>query len=495
MSLDAVKQYFYYSDYRPLSNQLMGDPNLMKRLSRMAKAVLMTFINNSSQDVGFLRWVDLIPPKPWDRVQLRLYETLSSDEKAEVLGVATYLLHEVTHHMDYMTTPFGVHVRARACLEYLTLQEMARPLQWGVWPLDRTLVDVVAPSFKDRTEWPEPAATLRSCVLFADAIRGAKKSHIDVLTHEGRSSGDILGQTFIAVSVHGWLSSAAVPSNPGRYVTPTAILEARALTHSLLHLQRMLQDPALVKEEIARYMSAFYNPAHVSPEYLFLLDLLAGAVGRTSFTDVLETADMEAVRQILLALSSVTWYALQAPPFMSDDGYPFNSDPCTRLLVALGELERWSASPASAPYRDLNDFLVQIDERDAERDEPRRFRQIEDILDFTIRYIDYVRTRNNEENKNEQLRRHFDYVLAAQSRQLRRRLGHSYRSRLGLPPHGNPLFGVDNDQDADDLLLDYQPHPDVQAWFTYREHLLFKITPSESEKRGQLARHFPELNA
>ena len=345
------------------------------------------------------------------------------------------------------------------------------------------MVDFLAESWRRDEDWPAVAARLRECVIYADAMRGAKRIYVEALVHpdSGATSGTLLGSRLGAVSVHGYFSSVPLPTDPRRYVTPTAILEARALSHVLLHIRRVLGGGELADGEVRRYWRTFYGKL-TAPEYTFEVDLLAGVFHQPSFDALLENHRGAQLDQLLRITTGLCWFALHAVP----GGSAYNADPVGRLLVGVRETEQHALERrATAPS--MADYLAAIDARDGERPEPRGFLTADENIALSIELIHGALTDLEQSPEQGALERHFAALLTATVRQLGRRRGQGYASRLGLPEAGNPFFGIDDDQDAEDLLPEHRPAPAVREWFALREHVLFKLVPSAEEKTRLLA--------
>ena len=69
---------------------------------------------------------------------------------------------------------------------------------------------------------------------------------------------------------------------------------------------------------------------------------------------------------------------------------------------------------------------------------------------------------------------------------------------LGLPETGNPALGehhyVSSESEARDLLQGFEAQPDLTAWFTARENLLYKYSP-RLEKKNLLLKHLSQVRS
>lgn len=489
MSVNALREILSAAAYSPHTAELIGRSSLRHALSPAAGSFVQRFIAEKEGNRWGIRWAKLIPDEPWPKDTLAQYKKLDNEERAEILAFCTFNLHEITHHIDFLTTPFGTNFHGKAVREYISLQRLAPDLmKYANTALVRPLVSFAPPPGLGRDSplvrgWN----AFRGIVYFFDALRGA---HQTCVTRGWGSRTDpfhLLTQDFNKVTVHTFMPSIEIPGHEKEYLRPTVIFEARALANCLRHLLHLLGGGDFAKAELVRYLNTFYARGDVDPDYTFLFDLYARLWGHNHLSELVTNLPPEQIENVFMVISAVGWYALQAPPPM-DMNSLFHSSPTARLLYVLSKTESLFAGGVRKQYESACDFLAEID-RD-ERAGAMFFREIEETLTFTLSFLRNVREMNQTENENDLLRQHFNHLLDSQIWQIGKRVSNGYASLLGMPERGNPLLGVDEDTDADQLLFDYKPGEAVRSWFTFRENLLFKSVPSSEQKKSELGNIF-----
>lgn len=422
----------------------------------------------------------LSPPAFEERV-LAEYRTLSASARADVLGWETLVLHEFTHHVDHLTTPAGLFFHLGLLEEYLALQQLL-PVLYAAPKVDltpplRELLDQVSESLGDaRGADPSVVDTLR----YVDGmLRPSEREGVgpaDITPGWPGSSGallPLLGVSFAPVTVCGQ-PTVHEPGRPETRVRNTTIFEGRAVAHCLRFvLGRFATDPALAGTEAIRYLDTYYPVGGTLADYAYLLDLFAHAYGSLTFRQLLEqqraTERLIALEQVPSWLSTVTWYALHGP------------DPITRALLAIDasrrafDTNRGTAQPTFGRPGDMLDYL----ERVIPIEHP-----IDARLQATADSAGRLRVKA-QSVRDDALREHFGRIFAILEHQLRKRVGHGYRTPLGLPFNGNPFPALADD----DLELGtaYDPPARVRQWFQLRDLLLYRRRDGDGCKRPAIA--------
>src|SRR5262249_52519736 len=174
---------------------------------------------------------------------------------------------------------------------------------------------------------------------------------------------------------------------------------------------------------------------------------------------------------MLLSVQACCWYALQAPPPMNDKSL-HNSNPIARLLLSLKGAE--NTINANKFFAHIPQFLDSLDKStDAAN---LFFTPISSILEYCLKYLEYIIEVNRESNTNQEIKAHFDRVFDTQAGQISQRYKseYHYASLIGLPETGNPMFGIKDDE-LDSLLLEYKSADQTKTWFNDRHKLLFKV--------------------
>jgi len=414
---------------------------------------------------------ELLSGESWPSAAVAAYKALPDDERIEVLALSGFYIHELVHKIDFLTTPFGVAFYGRACLETLGFQECtAQLIAWLGRSGDHApLRDVRVQS--DAVLVQEGMDALLARVRWFDALRGAPAKAVDDGWAGDRALMTLFGHELSWCCVHEIMPTVSLPDDPRQYLRPLTILENRAVAISILHLFWRLGADDYASSELARYMRVFYEPRFAYPDYRFLLDLFARAVGATDFTTLVETKGPAALRAVVQQIVILGWYALHAPPVMPADEETFaNSSPVVRLIFALTSLEHGLHSETS--YSTGVEFLESLDADELAR--KLRLSHCRDVLDYCVRYLEFMQGLNRSENAHPGLAAHFNYIFDVQLGQLRRRLTRGYESMLGMPDDGHLLGGFEElTLDGHLLLETYRAPCDVRQWFAARENLLF----------------------
>ena len=125
MSLDQIRELLQSVEYFPASLHLEGDAQaIWDSLSDQAKA--FCWVASKKQRPGPLTFKETFG-YVWahDEITMGRFATMSDDEKAEVLGFFTFQIHELTHHFDFLITPYGVNYHGKLFREYRVFQRFA----------------------------------------------------------------------------------------------------------------------------------------------------------------------------------------------------------------------------------------------------------------------------------------------------------------------------------------------------------------------------------
>ena len=484
MSLDELRTHIDVLEYQPQSAKISFSAELFSVLS--LKARVFVRLMTDKLDEGYLTTKELYGTR-WsdDPSLLRRYEQLDESEKTEVLSIVTMDLHEATHHIDFMLTPFGANFHGKSCLEYLAFQEFVPELLKYPEFVSKLQPLVNFDDFLDTckqkvdskllTHWHD----LRGKIKFFDIYFHDSKKQITSGWGSRNDPALLLGGEYSKIVVENMMPTISLPNVPKSHIRPRTILEARALIHALRWIAYLFGYKEGSQIELARYLEAFYfsAPDKIKLDYTFLFKLFAKLWERDNFAELVRTTHIKALDQILILISAICWYALQAPPLMGDDATSvLNSNPVFRLLYALKRGEIF-LTKNSKPYKYIAEFLEEIETKDTASSRP-----IRENLEYSQRYVNYIRQKNMAENQNPVMARHFDQILGIQSRQLGQRIPLGYVSEIAMPENGNPLKYIFSEQDADDLYMtEYSPEREVLSWFTFRENLLFKFGGMRAE--------------
>jgi tetratricopeptide (TPR) repeat protein len=469
MSLRRLRSALLAADLKPHS---LAVGATLYELSALASSSSRQVFRKAWRHGDHATIAELLSGDPWPRDAIDAYKALPQDERMEALALAGFTVHEMVHKIDFFTTPFGVAFHGRSCLETLGLQQFAPQIIASVERSGEHSPLRDAPGRRNDHLVSEGMDALLARIRWFDVIRGAPPRYV---TSGWAGSKDIplhlLNQRFYPVTVHNLMTTLALPEQPAGYLRPLTILESRAVAISLLHLFGRLGADDYACAEVAAYLNTFYEPRAEYPDYRFLLDLFASTSGTHDFAHVVSTGGPATLEALLRLVIVVGWYALHAPPIMPDEDDAFsNSNTITRLIAALRCLEDEVREKVTG--RAGTEFLDLVERSTLAQS--LRLRPCEDVLNYCLGYITFVKDRNRNENTHPGLAAHFDYIFDVQLAQFERRLGRGYESMLGMPDRGHLLGGFEDLRTDEHFLLEAYPAPiEVQQWFTVRENLVF----------------------
>jgi hypothetical protein len=129
MSLSKLINLLDKLEYRPHSVKLFVEDADTVVLSLSPPAQGFMWRLKGDYTPGYATWNDIYGRRWSDTPELlEAYRGLEPEERAEVLGFCNFMLHELTHHTDFMATPFGANFHVKACLEFVVMQEFAPKL-------------------------------------------------------------------------------------------------------------------------------------------------------------------------------------------------------------------------------------------------------------------------------------------------------------------------------------------------------------------------------
>lgn len=501
MTAEMLKRAGYSP--RTLNLELRGR-ELFGSLSSEARVFLFLALELEGEGaiaVGQLygkRWLEV--PSTMER-----FRALSEAARIEVLGFVTLMLHEVTHHLDFLSTPFGLNFHVKTMREYWSMQDFAPILLENPELIPQRFVDFGSHWDRVRAAPPEDSQVpryslreqdsaelkkawdcLRGQILTFEAWGDAGKvqpheSHI-VSGWSGRTETlKLFNRELVPVTVHGFLATVKTGDQRHYYLRPLTIFETRAAAHSMLWVIHLLGDDGA--DMLPKYFATFCKRAGQAPDYFFLFDLMASGWGFGNFEELLQKADRNLREDVLHMLSGACWYALHAPPPMDQDAV-LNSNPIVRLLLVFMAYDDFVTGRNKRAFTSFVELADAIDQSTLARQ--WGFRPIQDILGFCRQMVETMMLLNKSKTWNPHMRAHFQHILELLSNQFDGR--DSYTSHLGMPECGNPFIALDSQSDR--KLLDvYEPPEEVVSWFIFRNNVLFKYQsrPNIIEK---LEQHF-----
>jgi hypothetical protein len=477
MALAEVRELLQSMEYLPASVRFdLAQQGMWASLSKSAQH--FCWIATGKQSPGPMSFKEAFGHVWADEpTTLSAFESLTDESKAEVLAVFTFLIHEYTHHFDFLMTPFGVNYHGKWFREYLAFQRFAPLLlQLPSLPEGR-LIDYTTPAdasqeFRDAFKAVhDTSATLEA---LGDGGMTPRAENMVPGWYDNNRPAFVLGQSLQRITVRGFLFTYAVPDEPYWYLRPSTVLETRAIAHCLHWIMHLFGKNERAREAMRIYMECFYWDQTAAPDYRFLLDLMASA-WQTDFRSFLKNAHIGSVEQFLMTLDAACWYALQAPPPMPDAS-ALRSNPVLRFVHA--------ATFSAESIRDKRSFATGVDAMNTMDQDHRaaayELTNISNILNFCVLFISTLQRLNQTEIIDPEFRDHFAHVLGVQHRRLSSRAPKGYVSYMGIPEEGNPLRGLRTEEEVNDLAPDaYTPSERIREWFAFRNGLLYRFPGSE----------------
>lgn len=440
------------------------------------------------------RWAD-------HDVLIRRYWQMDHEQRAEALGVVCFFVHETTHHLDHLITPYGSAFHIASLKETLAFKTFAKHLLDTPENLSNRPLILEPPI---RRSNPIHAAW-RELGLFTKRMDAWQHTWITKV-EEGWDGENrifrVMNRSLEAVTVNNFFYTMRTPGTKD-YLGPVAILEARAMMHSLCWILFILgydHSPEVIqphpknslKDELLLFMHTFYRREELRSEYRLVIDLFAGLWGLERFEELIQKMSVQHLFTVFLLIDGLCWYALQSPP-STCDVHEINKSPIARLLLAMIYLEDTILPPGLKGEKVRRDSTVEMlmEIEHSSYITQKYLLPVEDCLKVTLaetqKCIDL-----GYGNLNASLREHFDRLFRIHQKQMRIRLTHGYNSLLGLPETGNPSLSehhyVSTESEARDLLQGFHAKPELTDWFTARENLLYKYSP-RSEKKHLLLKH------
>ena len=226
MSLQAIKAVLNKARLNPRLAQVdIPGTELFEALSR-ASQIFLQLLADLPTTGGNLRLVDCTV-RDWDTVDRNYFLHMNREDQLEVLGVLTAIQHEWTHHLDLLSTPFGVNVHTKEVTEFLIFQELAPwllevPGERLASPLVDTLTESTFPGWArthPSADLHSPEALLQGLagkVFFDDYMTGAPQRHVEDGWYGGKDVIAIAGKKVECVTVNRVWPGYGPPSSDSR---------------------------------------------------------------------------------------------------------------------------------------------------------------------------------------------------------------------------------------------------------------------------------------
>jgi hypothetical protein len=434
-----------------------------------------------------------------DKAAVKAYRAMTPDERLEVHAIIGFVVHETTHKVDMLISPFGVQYLSLMIREYLILQSyLPRALDHpGYIETLRVLPKLTEPpeglldEKKDlREHWDALTQVVRRTLAWGD-LGSLRPPAAQIVPGW---SGDFLGEQdyfgtdmpIEAVTVLKSFMSFRPKAAGNWYLRPMTIFEAKALASTMLYILDISGNLA----EVDLYFRRVYldYAGDLEPDYLFLLDTLAQIHGLTNFAAALESGNLDGVRSLLVIASALGWFALQAPPAVTGVAgiSAMSGNPVLRLFVALVDLGGLLRNDGPAIGNTASELLMAVESQ-------KMFSTFEQApiaaaLDATRQSLQMLR---EDVGKiwNPEVQKHFVRILDIIEPQFKSR-ANTYNSALGMPGKGNPRYYVNSKADMELFYHDHAPDGAYAEWLEMRGALLFAHPIPHEEMVEKLDRHF-----
>ncbi len=439
---------------------------------------------------------------PNDKRVVNYFWNLPQEERTKILVCITSFIHELTHKIDFLTSPFGLQFYVNTIREYSILQEFFPQILDNKRTVNKLRF---LASFSEKLSendldfkvlnqyWGELGEIINFFYAMGDAstIPVLSKYIKDGWSKDIKGSLDLYnrGYPLKLVTVSNFFHTFQAPNTKKFwYLRPVSIFEAKAITNSILFIFHLLGESGI--NEAIFYFEKIYIKREDSKkpkeDYLFILNYVSIILGFDSFYQALKSKDFKKIKHILYTTSSACWYALQAPPHLKDENY-LVGNPITRLYVAIRGIADVTFGKTKGNFESISDILNQID--DTEIAKSYRIKPLNNIIPDCIKIIDYFAQYNEKNIWNPEVKNHFNHILKIMRPHFENR-EITYSSLLSTPNSGNPLIGCQNDYDFELTYDDYHCPQAVKDWFGIRSNFLFKLNKPTEELLVALDQHF-----
>ncbi len=481
--IDGFRSWFQSVEYNPRTLETKTRDGVFP--SRWLDMDGRVFIEMWTQRAGVsITWSELYD-NSWAKCpKLQAdYIGLSDISKSAILALATFPLHEMTHHVDLLTTPFGAQFHGNCFLEYARFESHAASDIITLWrelktPIARSVLatpDGWTAGFANESHQriaTRVAKSLRPRLEFFETSKGSRHVPcvpgwlVDGDWHKSLSLFDF-ELSLVTAGEHGYTFAMGSDS----YASAFAILEARAMANALSWIIFSINDQEKAVRECERFVNVFYDRSITHPNYTLLLDLFTRVMssGReATFHGMLPCLDSDKLLRVLGTLSACCWYALHATPGTDN---PNDGSPAIRFVRALRQLEEdavMSPPPSKEPMAIIKGFFERIDKKGLGQGGMASVANAADWLEHLLEINDRI-------VQDPEMRSHFAMVLSAVRWHLMNR--NDYGTPPGAVSGGRPIPGpkLQSSDELNRLLLDFKAGDSVRKWNLLREQVLHRF--------------------
>jgi hypothetical protein len=494
MSLEKMMATFESVAYAPRTLDLNLPPDLTSNLSSHGRAffdIAYGKTNISTLEMANGKWKD-------DPLALEFFFDGSDDDRLEILALLTLVVHEFTHRVDFLISPYGLHYYTNTLREYWLLQKFVPIILDDPQTVDRMKFlagfgensPLQSENYKEL--WKSLEQMIHVFYAWGDAS-GVKP--LGKYIKEGWDDGGLLPGDYFGVGVDleritvlNLFPTLRIPGGDRLwYLRPLTIFETKALVNSFLFIGYVLGDragPAFLDYYERLYLE---RKDQLPKDYFFLLDMGAGLYGLPDFHTLLQQDRPEMIRSTLLMLSSICWFALQAPPPLRDED-PCVANPILRLILAFRFFAAFSRGQLNVSFRSTAEGLLILDDAKSPAF-AKCVKPIRDIIPACVKIVDYMLEQNEKQTWNPEVKKHFHHVFTLMRPHFSER-EHTYVSPLGMPDNGSPFLEGRTNEDWELFYEDYEVSADVKDWFSIRTDLFFNLLKPVPEVIKRLDNHF-----
>ena len=456
-------------EYRATTITLPGD--LFQSLSSNAQLIIR-HEGNSWLD-GKVSPVDFVPDR-WDPAAKWIVAALPMTERVDLCAFLSAVMHECQHHLDLMRTPFGLSVHERAAREYLAFERLTPYIVSHPDILDRPLADWIlslGPGTSEEGMLTSPETRqaeidLRGVIAFDEFRRGTPARNV-------RNGSRNLGTDKLVIRGHSWKLQTVnelwptINKGVGGYLSPTDVVEGRALAMCLLYLIDLMGPTAATIATLRAFVEEYYSEQGAET-YTSLLEIHAGR-------PVVEIWDLEPreVRGICHDAMWSSWFALHSGVGAHEKDANYNVS--MRCLLAAALFYRSGGNVGEAGL----DAIQGVDSLFAKVGGPTGEMAIANAIDRCDLVLElYVKN-----IADPTMRAWFQTVLRTIGSELVRRSQHGYRCLSGTPDDGNSLRSARTDFGANEVMSFAPGEKRVAEWFRIRRHVVTKMADADSKRR------------
>ncbi|BAY08699.1 hypothetical protein [Calothrix sp. NIES-2098] len=497
MSLQNMLARFDTVKFNPRTLQINFPEDLMNGLSINARYFFE--IAYGKRNLTVLDWTS----GEWrdDQPSLDCFFQSDEDTRTEILTVLTLFIHEYTHKIDFLISPFGLHFYVNNLREYWILQEFFPQALDNSSTVDK--IQFLAKFHENSIRkgsidedlnkiWESLKPIIHTFYAWGDvsSIRPLAKFIAEGWSDSIKGIEDPfgLGIPMEPVTVLDFFHTFRISgTDKFSYLRPLTIFETKAVVNSLLFILYLLGEKG--NEECLHYYEKTYlnRKPPLTYDYLFLLDLGARVYRVKDFHSLLKLRNFQMLRSTLLILSTACWYALQAPPFLGASD-PRSSNPILRLWLSLIFLTALVREEISVSFNSTAEALLYLDE--LPKSQSFYQKPIKEIIPNCCEVIDAMIKANQKYTWHPDVKSYFDHIFQIMYPHFAKR-DKNYISYMGMPDTGNPLFGCRSKEDWEVTYDDYKIPQTVQDWFSIRQALFFiDMNKPKEEFIESLDKHF-----